>query len=156
QRQGEDCAGRQGQRQGSRLSHLRRYYRARRRVEKDFECGPRVSLGQARRPELPGADLRLAGRSRRQGRVRAHLVPPQHRLTSTSAVTPRSLEGGVSNRFNCTSSPHTAHTAEQIEAAKSEQSVDANGADAKKTVQSVLYRKTSMAQGFLANMTIDK
>jgi uncharacterized protein (DUF736 family) len=37
---------------------------------------PRIPLRQARRPELPGADLRLAGRGRRRGRLCPHLVPP--------------------------------------------------------------------------------
>jgi hypothetical protein len=34
--------------------------------------------------------------------------------------------------------------------------LNANSANAKKTVQSVLHQKASMAQGFLANRTVDK
>jgi len=35
----------------------------------------RLSLGQARRPELPRSDLRIADRGRRRGRPLPHLVP---------------------------------------------------------------------------------
>ena len=107
QRQGQDHTGREGQRQGSRLPHLCQHDRARRCVEKDLERRPRLSLGQARRPELPGADLRLAGRGRRQGRLRAHLVPSQRRLTGAIALTPRSLERGVFLRFSCRTLAHS-------------------------------------------------
>ena len=80
QRQGQDRAGREGERQGSRLPHLRRCDRVRGGLEEDLGGRPRIPLGQARRSELSGADLRLAGRCRRRGRIRSHLVAPQQRL----------------------------------------------------------------------------
>ena len=80
QRQGQDRAGRERERQGSRLPHLRRRDRVRGGLEEDLGGRPRIPLGQARRSELSGADLRLAGRCRRRGRIRSHLVAPQQRL----------------------------------------------------------------------------
>ena len=56
--------GREGQRQGPRLPHLRRLDRVRRRLEEDLRGGPRLPLGQAGRPELPRPDLRQPGRRR--------------------------------------------------------------------------------------------
>jgi Protein of unknown function (DUF736) len=46
-------------------------------LAEDLERRPRISLGQARRSELPVADLRLAGRGRRRGWPLAYLVAPQ-------------------------------------------------------------------------------
>ena len=44
------------------------------------ETRSRISLGQARRSELPGPDLRLAGEGRGRRQLHADLVPPQRRL----------------------------------------------------------------------------
>ena len=49
--------------------------------------GRTLSLDQARRPELPGTDLRHPGRGRGR-QPRAHLVPPQRRLTHRLARAP--------------------------------------------------------------------
>lgn len=51
--------------------------------KKDLECGPRLPFGQARRPELPGSDLRLAGRDRGREHSCPDLVPtalPAYRI----------------------------------------------------------------------------
>ena len=89
QRQGQVRPDRQGQRQGARLSHLRRHHRVRRRLEEDRPRErSRVSLGQARRSELPGADLRLAGRGRGRRELQPDLVPPQRRLIPARSRAP--------------------------------------------------------------------
>jgi hypothetical protein len=97
QRQGQDRAGRERERQGSRLPHLRRRDRVWRGLEEDLGGRPRIPLGQARRPELPCADLRLAGRDRRRGRLCPRLVPPQPRLRGVTAA-PRPSGGALVTR----------------------------------------------------------
>ena len=64
-------------------------------VAENLERRPRVSLGQARRSELPGPDLRLAGRGRR--RPLADLVAPQRRLTAIKLATPRPPGGAFAS-----------------------------------------------------------
>jgi hypothetical protein len=56
-------------------------HRIRRLLEED-RAGQRsrISLGQARRPELPGPDLRFAGEGRGRRQFYADLVSPQRRL----------------------------------------------------------------------------
>src|SRR3981189_600743 len=44
-------------------------------------AGRRSLWGKVRGPELPGADLRLAGRDRGRGRLCPRLAPPQPRLS---------------------------------------------------------------------------
>ena len=58
---------------GSGLPHLLRPDRVRRGMGSDLPREPRIPVGHARRPQLPGSDLRLAGRGR--GRARPDLVP---------------------------------------------------------------------------------
>ena len=60
--------------------------RARRRLAEDLRAGPRLPLGQARRSELPGSDLRNARRGRRRGWPPAHLVPPEPGLIGTTRL----------------------------------------------------------------------
>ena len=86
QRQGPVPAHRQPVRQGAALPHLRPGWRrtrcrlaARRRGLR-----PGLPLGQARRPEFPGSDLRNAGGGRRRGGPAADLVPGR---TGTEAPT---------------------------------------------------------------------
>jgi len=99
QRQGQDRAGREGERQGSRLPHLRRCDRVRRGLEEDLGGRPRIPLGQARRPELPGADLRLAGRDRRRGQLCPRLVPPHPRLSGSDGSAPPVGRGARTSVF---------------------------------------------------------
>ena len=60
------------------------------------ETRARISLGQARRSELPGADLRLPGRGRGRRELQPHLVPPQRRLIQPDHA-PRLCGGGASS-----------------------------------------------------------
>ena len=48
----------------------------------------RISLGQARRSELPGPDLRLAGEGRGRRQLHPDLVPPQRRLIQPDRLAP--------------------------------------------------------------------
>src|SRR5690606_24776351 len=74
QRQKRDPAPqREVGRQGAGLPHLRGPDRVRRRLEEDLPRETGIPLGQTGRPQLPGADLRLAGRDR--GRAQPDLVP---------------------------------------------------------------------------------
>jgi hypothetical protein len=97
QRQGEVRRDRKRQRQGTRFSHLRRHHRrVRRRLEEDRpRQRSRISLGQARRSELPGPDLRLAGEGRGRRRLHADLVPPQRRLIQPDRWAPPSRRRGL-------------------------------------------------------------
>ncbi len=75
--------------------HLRRRHRVRRRLEEDRPRDrPRIPLGQARRSELPGADLRLAGEGRGRRGLHPDLVPPQRRLIQPDHP-PRLFGGGA-------------------------------------------------------------
>jgi len=94
QRQGHDQGGRQGQRQGPRLPRLRRLDRVRGGLEEDLQRRPLLLLGQARRPELPGSDLRHPGRERGRGQLQPNLVPPQRRLTDPPCPAPLHPERG--------------------------------------------------------------
>ena len=76
--------------------------RVRRRLEEDLRRGPRLPLGQARRPELPRPDLRHPGRGRGGRQLQPDLVPPQRRLTHGGA--PRSTRSGASSRTGLISS----------------------------------------------------
>ncbi len=60
--------------------------RARRRLAENLRAGPRLPLGQARRSEFPGADLRNARRGGRRGRPPAHLVPPKPGLIDITGL----------------------------------------------------------------------
>ncbi|MEY9441703.1 hypothetical protein ABIF14_008794 [Bradyrhizobium elkanii] len=77
--------GRQGPRSPSRNSSRLLFSPAAKR---------RISLGQARRSELPGPDLRLAGQGRRRGWFQPDLVAPQRRLIARKHR-PRLLGGGA-------------------------------------------------------------
>ena len=59
------------------------------------ETRARISLGQARRSELPGPDLRLAGEGRGRRQLHADLVPPQRRLIQPDRRSPASSEAGL-------------------------------------------------------------
>ena len=62
--------------------------------KKTSEARARVHLGQARRSELPGTDLRQPGRDRgRQADLCPHLVPPQRQLSRSAPRRP-ALEAG--------------------------------------------------------------
>ncbi len=52
-----------------------RFDRIRGGLEEDLQRGPQLSLGQARRPELPGSDLRHPGRGRRRGQLQPCVEP---------------------------------------------------------------------------------
>ena len=66
------------ERKGPGPARLRRPHRDRRRLEADLEGQHRLSLGEARRPVLPDADLCQPRRGR--GRLRADLVALIRRL----------------------------------------------------------------------------
>ncbi len=52
-------------------------------------------LGQARRSELPGSDLRLAGQGRRRGRFQPDLVAPQRRTDRPGSTAPLPRRRGL-------------------------------------------------------------
>ena len=80
---------------GARLPHFRRLHRVRRGLEEDRpRQRSRISLGQARRSELPCADLCVAGQGRRGRRFYADLVAPRWRLIDAgSSALPLSRQG---------------------------------------------------------------
>ena len=63
-------AERVAEREGARPARAGRQYRNRCSLEADLEGEHRVSLGEARRPVLPGTDLRQPRRGRRPSRAR--------------------------------------------------------------------------------------
>ena len=83
------------QRRGPDYPHLRRRNGFRCSLEEDRpRDAARISLGQARRSELPGADLRRLVRPR-AARATPDLVPPQRRLSPTGSTRPASSEAGL-------------------------------------------------------------
>lgn len=72
QRQGQDRGSREGERQGARLSRPRKPNRAGRGLEEDIKRRARISVGQARRPGVPGPHLHLLSRCRGERQLCPH------------------------------------------------------------------------------------
>ena len=97
--------------EGAGLSHLRRLHRIRRGLEEDrARQRSRISLSQARRSELPGPDLRLAGEGRGRRQLYADLVPSQRRLIQPDRRAPPLRRRG----FSCAHGHNDAERREDL------------------------------------------